>query len=81
MDYVDPLLMPLVVDEIGVTRDREALGRLLTLVDGDLPAGAGQFLRVKAIEALVRLQAPGSVGAMKSSIGISNSEESSTLVS
>ena len=65
LDYVDPLLMPLVVDEIGVTRDREALGRLLTLVDGDLPAGGGQFLRVKAIEALVRLQAPGSVGAMK----------------
>ena len=65
LDHVDPLLMPLVVDEIGVTRDREALGRLLTLVDGDLPAGGGQFLRVKAIEALVRLQAPGSVGAMK----------------
>ena len=65
LDHVDPVLMPLVVDEIGVTRDREALGRLLTLVDGDLPAGGGQFLRVKAIEALVRLQAPGSVGAMK----------------
>ena len=65
LDHVDPLLMPLVVDEIGMTRDREALGRLLTLADGDLPAGATQFLRVKAIEALGRLEAPESVSALK----------------
>jgi hypothetical protein len=65
LDHVDPLLMPLVVDEIGMTRDREALGRLLTLADGDLPAGATQFLRVKAIEAMLRLEAPESVSALK----------------
>src|SRR5580658_11056627 len=28
VDHVDPLIMPLVIDEIGVTGDREALGRL-----------------------------------------------------
>src|SRR6266403_387647 len=37
LDHVDPLVMPLVIDEIGVAADREALGKLLTIADGDLP--------------------------------------------
>ena len=65
LDHVDPLVMPLVVDEIGMTEDREALGRLLTLADGDLPAGAAPYLRVKAIEGLGRLKAPESINALK----------------
>src|SRR6202047_1273977 len=44
LDHVDPLVMPLVIDEIGITADREALGRLMNIVDGDLPAGAGPVL-------------------------------------
>ncbi|HLZ39819.1 MAG TPA: hypothetical protein VKQ11_02595, partial [Candidatus Sulfotelmatobacter sp.] len=65
LDHVDPLVMPLVIDEIGVTFDREALGRLLTIVDGDLPAGAGPYLQVKAIEALGRIHAPESISTLK----------------
>ena len=65
LDHVDPLLMPLVIDEVGVTGDREALGRLLTIVDGDLPAGAGPFLQVKAIEALGRIHAPESINSLR----------------
>jgi hypothetical protein len=65
LDHVDPLVMPLVIDEIGVTFDREALGRLLTIVDGDLPAGAGPYLQVKAIEALGRIHAPESITTLK----------------
>jgi len=65
LDRVDPLIMPLVVDEIGMTEDREGLGRLLTLADGDLPVGAGQYLRVRAVEALGRLKAPESANALK----------------
>jgi hypothetical protein len=65
LDYVDPLVMPLVIDEIGVSADREALGRLLTIVDGDLPIGSGQYLRVKAVEALGRIPATESVAALK----------------
>jgi hypothetical protein len=65
LDHLDPLVMPLAIDEIGVTADREALGRLLTIVDGDLPAGAGVYLRVKAIEALGRINAPESVATLK----------------
>ncbi len=58
LDHVDPILMPLVVDEIGVSGDRDAVGRLQNIVDGDLPAGAGPFLQVKAIEAIGRIHAP-----------------------
>jgi hypothetical protein len=65
LDHVDPLVMPMVVDEIGVTADREALGRLLNILEGDLPAGAGPFLRVRAAEALGRIHAPESVAALK----------------
>jgi hypothetical protein len=65
LDYVDPLVMPLVIDEIGVSADREALGRLLTIVDGDLPIGSGQYLRVRAVEALGRIPATESVAALK----------------
>jgi hypothetical protein len=65
LDHVDPLVMPLVVDEIGMTRERETLGRLLTLADGDLPAGGAAFLRVKALEALGRLQAPESIPTLR----------------
>ena len=65
LDHVDPLIMPLVVDEIGMTEEREALGRLLTLADGDLPAGAAPYLRVKAVEALGRVKAPESANALK----------------
>ena len=65
LDHVDPLIMPLVIDEIGVTSDREALGRLLTIVDGDLPTGAGPYLQVKSIEALGRIHAPESTTTLK----------------
>jgi len=65
LDHVDPLVAPLVIDEIGVTSDREALGKLLTIADGDLPPGGGPYLRVKAIEALGRIQAPESASTLK----------------
>jgi len=65
LDHVDPLIMPLVIDEIGVCGDREALGRLLTIVDGDLPTGAGPYLQVKAVEALGRIHAPESISTLR----------------
>jgi hypothetical protein len=65
LDHVDPLVMSLVIDEIGVTADREALGKLLTVADGDLPEGASPYLRVKAIEALGRINAPESIRTLK----------------
>jgi len=65
LDHLDPLVMPLAIDEIGVAGDREALGRLLTIVDGDLPAGGGTYLRVKAVEAVGRINAPEAITALK----------------
>jgi len=65
LDHVDPLVMPLVIDEVGLTGDREALGRLLTIADGDLPNGAAEFLRVRAIEALGRMHAPETLTTLK----------------
>jgi len=65
LDHVDPLVMPLVIDEIGVTGDREALGKLLTIADGDLPNGGAEFLRAKAIEALGRICAPETLTTLK----------------
>jgi hypothetical protein len=65
LDHVDPLVTPMVIDEIGVTGDREALGKLLTIADGDLPAGGGEYLRVKAIEALGRIHAPETMMTLK----------------
>jgi len=65
VDYLDPLVMPLAIDEIGVTGRREALPRLLCIVDGDLPPGASPYLRVKAIEALGRIHAPESIKSLK----------------
>jgi hypothetical protein len=63
--HVDPLLMPMVIDEIGVTGEREALGRLVTILDGDIPEGATPYLRVKAAEALGRINATDSIAALK----------------
>jgi hypothetical protein len=65
LDHIDPLVMPMVIDEIGVAGEREALGRLMNIVDGDLPAGAGACLRVKAAEALGRINAPESIAALR----------------
>ena len=65
IDQVDPLVIPLVIDEIGVSGDRNALGRLLTIADGDLPTNGGPFLRVKAIEALGRLNTPEAIAPLK----------------
>jgi hypothetical protein len=65
LDHVDPLVMPLVIDEIGVSADRNSLGRLLTIADGDLPVNGGPYLRAKAIEALGRVNAPEAISSLK----------------
>jgi hypothetical protein len=65
LDHVDPMVMPLAIDEIGVCGERESLGRLLTIADGDLPDGASPYLRVKAVEALGRTPAPEAVLTVK----------------
>jgi hypothetical protein len=58
-DHLDPLIRPLAVDEIGMSGENLADLSLLRIADGDLPKGATEYLRLKAIEALGRLRTPG----------------------
>jgi hypothetical protein len=53
--YVDPLVRPAVLDEIGMSGEASADMSLLRLVEGDLPKHGSEYLRLKAIEALGRL--------------------------
>ena len=55
-DFIDPLIQPLAIDEIGMTGEKMAEALLLRLAEGDLPPGATAYLRLKAIEALGRLR-------------------------
>jgi hypothetical protein len=61
----DSLILPLAVDEIGISGDHSADMRLLRLAEGDLPSGATDYLRLKAIEALGRLRSAGAEAVLK----------------
>lgn len=58
-DTLDARVRPLAIDEIGMSGQKSADMRLLRLAEGDLPSGATEFLRLKAIEALGRLRTAG----------------------
>jgi hypothetical protein len=62
---LDSLIRPMAVDEIGMCGDHLADMHLLRLAEGDLPSGATDYLRLKAIEALGRLRSPGAEMVLK----------------
>jgi hypothetical protein len=65
MELLDPSVLPLALDEIGMCGDAQTAPKLLRLADGDiLPESAG-YLRVKAIEALGRMRAVVAVGQLR----------------
>ncbi len=64
-DSFDPVIRPLALDEIGMSGESSADMRLLRMAEGDLPKGATQYLRLKAIEALGRLRTPGAEGVLR----------------
>ncbi|HSY32700.1 MAG TPA: hypothetical protein VLA42_11980 [Verrucomicrobiae bacterium] len=53
-DFLDPMLRPLAIDEMGMTGRPECITKIMQLVDDDQTPG---FARVKAVEALGRLRA------------------------
>jgi hypothetical protein len=63
--YLDSLIRPMAVDEIGMCGDHLADMQLLRLAEGDLPSNATDYLRLKAIEALGRLRSPGAEMVLK----------------
>lgn len=64
-DFLDPLIRPLAVDEIGMAGDQTAVMRLLRIAEGDLPKDATDYLRLKAIEALGRLRTAGAESILR----------------
>lgn len=56
LDYADTALLPEMLDEIGMSEERAASSRLMTLAFDEAAGENAAFLRVKAIEALGRLR-------------------------
>jgi hypothetical protein len=65
LDEFDVILQPLAVDEIGMSGEPSAETRLTQLASGMLPTGAGPYLRLKAIEALGRLNSTAATGLLR----------------
>ncbi len=65
MERLDPVVWSEVVDEIGMSGDKETARALLALVHGERGAAAGPYIQAKAIEALGRLRAEGAVDMLR----------------
>src|SRR5271154_7141883 len=61
LEMFDTMILPLAIDEIGVSGDAEAAAKLLRLAEGEILPQAPDYLRVKAIEALGRMRAVAAV--------------------
>ncbi|HEY7825461.1 MAG TPA: hypothetical protein VIC00_01470 [Candidatus Acidoferrales bacterium] len=64
-DFMDAMIRPLAVDEIGLSGERGADMRLVRLAEGDIPKDATEYLRLKAIEALGRLRTSGAESVLR----------------
>jgi hypothetical protein len=62
---IDPLLLPLVIDEIGLSEDVACTHPMIQLVEGDSSRAVGAFVRLKAVEALGRLKAQQAVEVLQ----------------
>ncbi|HVP52266.1 MAG TPA: HEAT repeat domain-containing protein [Terriglobales bacterium] len=56
LDAVDPVVVPLALDEIGMSGDKTPVPLLLEIAAGNVPRFAAPLLRIKALEALGRLR-------------------------
>jgi hypothetical protein len=64
-EQLDPLVKPLALDELGLSGEPSAVAMLLELAGGNLPTGSSSYLRIKAIEAVSRLQAADAVPLLR----------------
>ena len=58
MDRLDRMIVPMALDEVGMSGDPGVASELLRLAEGDLLTDSSAFVRVKAVEALGRLRPP-----------------------
>lgn len=66
LHLLDPMLLALAIDEIGLSEDTSCISSMLRLAEGDMARSAGSFIRLKAVEALGRLKARESVEVLRS---------------
>ncbi len=59
IEEFDPLVLPLALDEIGMCGDAETAPKLLQLAEGEILPESCEYVRMKAIDALGRMRAPG----------------------
>lgn len=64
-DYMDELIQPLAVDEIGMTGEQSANMRFLRMAENEIPKGKSGYLQLKAIEALGRLRTMAAEAALR----------------
>jgi hypothetical protein len=57
LHLLDPVLLSLAIDEIGLSEDTSCVPSMLRLAEGDMGRATGPFIRLKAVEALGRLKA------------------------
>jgi PilZ domain len=65
LEMFDTMILPLAIDEIGVSGDADAAAKLLRLAAGEILPQAPEYLRVKAIEALGCMRAPAAAGHLR----------------
>lgn len=56
LQALDPLVVPLAIDEIGMSGDAATAPLLLAIAGGSLPGFSSQYVQIKAIESLGRLR-------------------------
>jgi hypothetical protein len=65
LESLDLVVLPLALDEIGMCGDINTATKLLRLAEGEILPEGGEYLRVKAIEALGRMRAPAAAGHLR----------------
>ena len=65
LEILDPMILPLAIDEIGMCADGATAPKLLRVAEGEIPQQGAEYLRVKAIEALGRMRAPAAAGHLR----------------
>jgi hypothetical protein len=65
IEQFDAMALPLALDEMGMCGDPATAPKLLRIAEGDILPDGPHYLRVKAIEALGRMRAPGAIGHLR----------------
>ncbi len=65
VEYLDPLVLPQALDEIGMSGDRSVVAPLVVMAEAGEASGRPPLLQIKAIESLGRLRDPDAVPVLR----------------